>query len=456
MSMPCPECGETVEPEWDECPACEARLSRFCPECGRKILLHWQKCPECKTPTEGSPAQAAAPGHPEATRGHSERQEAASPGFRDVGYLKGNVHQDVHHHHYARGAEDDEEHYCPICSLEVVKGNRFKCPECQSDDLCKAHQVRIETSSGTRYVCEECAEKLQAAPLPVTSKTAEPTVYADWPFDATEARRRQEETSRIIEMPVECSVELSGGVTMAFILIPAGEAGLDAPAGNQERRAGEGPSAATRFEEPFYTGKFPVTQAQWESVMGGNPSAFKGLHHPVERVSWDDCQQFLTSLNSALPPLPSRPEPGRRLAEGPGEGGERRARPEKFAHPRASLPTAAEWEYACRSGSSAAYCFGEDRSALPDYGWFDKNSGRATHPVGDLKPNAWGLHDVHGNVWEWTRDLRETGDSSAAERRILCGGSWSYYGKQCRCESRHSAFVAEATPNYGFRLILRF
>ena len=116
-------------------------------------------------------------------------------------------------------------------------------------------------------------------------------------------------------------------------------------------------------------------------MMGNNPSLFKGPKNPVETVSWDDCQQFLGKLHAKV---------------GSGAG--------KF-----QLPTEAQWEYACRAGSTTRFCFGDDYLKLGDYAWYVKNSGRKTHPVGEKKPNAWGLYDMHGNVSEWCQDLHDSG-----------------------------------------------
>ena len=136
--------------------------------------------------------------------------------------------------------------------------------------------------------------------------------------------------------------------------------------------------------------------------MGNNPSHFKGPKNPVETVSWDDCGQFLAKLNAKLRS---------------GEGG-------------FQLPTEAQWEYACRAGSATKYCFGDDESRLDEYAWHHGNSGDRTHPVGEKKPNAWGLYDVHGNVLEWCAGrggrpvLREFADGRSAgafEEPAPCG-----------------------------------
>lgn len=157
-------------------------------------------------------------------------------------------------------------------------------------------------------------------------------------------------------------------IGMELVLIPAGEFRMGAEDGEGDKK----PVHPVRISQPFYLGKYPVTQAQWGAVMGKNPSRFTGdPSRPVENVSWHDVQEFL-----------------RRLSEK--EGGK-----------SYRLPTEAEWEYAARAGAATSYCFGDESSQLGEYAWYRENSGDRTHPVGQLKPNAWGLYDVHGNVWEW-------------------------------------------------------
>ncbi len=131
-------------------------------------------------------------------------------------------------------------------------------------------------------------------------------------------------------------------------------------------------SNEVKIDEDFYLGKYPVTQQQWKSVMGNNPSYFKGESLPVEKVSHDDVQAFIQKLNTLC--------------------GKQHYR----------LPTEEEWEYACRSGSTLAYFFGDSARQLGEYAWYGLNSGKITHPVGKKMPNEWGVYDMTGNVWEWT------------------------------------------------------
>jgi formylglycine-generating enzyme required for sulfatase activity len=160
-----------------------------------------------------------------------------------------------------------------------------------------------------------------------------------------------------------------GSVALDLVLIQPGSftMGDDGGDGSAEK-----PAHKVTISKPFYLGKYEVTQDQWEAVMGANPSYFKGPENPVEDVSWDDCQKFLKKLNERLP----------------GTGGTVR------------LPTEAEWEYACRAGTTTKYSFGDTRSDLGEYAWYGGNSHNKNHPVGEKKPNAWGLYDIHGNVCE--------------------------------------------------------
>jgi hypothetical protein len=184
----------------------------------------------------------------------------------------------------------------------------------------------------------------------------------------------------------EVTLDLGGGVNLEMVLIPAGEFLMGSPDSDKDAQGGEKPQHRVRITKPFYQGKYLVTQEQWEAVMGNNPSHFKGPKNPVETVSWDNCQKFLEKLN------------------------------EKVGGGRFSLPTEAQWEYACRAGSKTGYCFGDDESELGDYAWYSANSGSRTHPVGEKKPNARGLYDMHGNVWEWCHDWYDTQTVNGSRR----------------------------------------
>jgi formylglycine-generating enzyme required for sulfatase activity len=162
--------------------------------------------------------------------------------------------------------------------------------------------------------------------------------------------------------------------------------------------------------------------------MGNNPSKFKGANNPVKYVSWDDCQQFLKKLNKKFRPAHSNP-----LLEGEWEF---------------RLPSEAQWEYACRAGSTTRYYFGDEEGQCGEYAWYALNSGHNPHPVGEKKPNAWGLYDMHGNVCEWCQDWYDYdyyADSPADDpagpatgsNRVHRGANGSTPAGICRSASRN-------------------
>ena len=220
--------------------------------------------------------------------------------------------------------------------------------------------------------------------------------------------------------------ESADSIGMEFKLIPAGTFTM-----------GEGDSAhEVTLTEPFQMGVHEVTQAQYEQVMGVNPSWFTGANNPVETVSWEDAVEFC-----------------RKLSELPAE---------KAAGNVYRLPTEAEWEYACRAGTTTKHSFGDDESEL-GYAWLSENSGDETHPVGSKLPNAWGLYDMHGNVWEWCQDW--DGDDSSGSftdpdgpasgsHRVLRGGSWGGSAALCPSAYRIMHYPSERYSDFGFRVSL--
>ena len=223
----------------------------------------------------------------------------------------------------------------------------------------------------------------------------------------------------------------NSGESIVMCWIPAGSFDMGSPNGEQDRDGDEGPVHRVTFAAGFWLGKYEVTQGQWEAVMGNNPSSFSGADHPVERVSWTDIQGFESALGNAF-----------------------------------RLPSEAEWEYACRAGTTTRFYWGDDGnySQIGSYAWYTSNSSSATHPVGQKTVNAWGLYDMSGNVWEWCEDWYHSdytdapSDGSAwvspsGSYRVLRGGSWSSNARSCRSANRGSLDPSSRYIGLGFRLL---
>lgn len=184
---------------------------------------------------------------------------------------------------------------------------------------------------------------------------------------------------------------------------------------------------------PFYLGKYEVTQAQWQRVMGDNPSAYLHPQRPVEQVTWLEAQSFVERLNRLE---------GTSLYR---------------------LPSEAEWEYAARAGTTGKWYFGDDESQLGRYAWFGQRDDMGTQPVGRGMPNPWGLFDMYGNVWEWVQDCWHDNYSGApgegtiwsggdCSRRMLRGGGWSSPAGYARSAVRGSSPPEMNDPSNGFRI----
>jgi formylglycine-generating enzyme required for sulfatase activity len=181
----------------------------------------------------------------------------------------------------------------------------------------------------------------------------------------------------------------------------------------------------------------PVTQNQWETVMEHNPSCFKGDgDRPVERVSWHDVDDFIKRLN------------------------------EKEPHRQFTLPTEAQWEYACRAGTRTKYYTGDTEADLGRAGWYSENADKTTHPVAAKESNDFGLYDMHGNVWEWVVDDWHGNyqgapldgsawvDNPRCSYRVVRGGSWYFPARYCRSTYRHGFGPGFRLDFLGFRLVL--
>jgi formylglycine-generating enzyme required for sulfatase activity len=222
--------------------------------------------------------------------------------------------------------------------------------------------------------------------------------------------------------------ETKNNLNLIMQRVPAGSFMMGSP--DNEGYKEEHPQHRVTVKS-FYIGKYEITQAQWQAVMGNNPAKFTGdLIRPVENVSWNDTQEFCRKLNA-------------------------------LTGQTYSLPSEAEWEYAARAGTTGAYA-GE----IDAMGWHHANAGGTTHPVGQKLPNAFGLFDMHGNVWEWCEDtwknsyhdMPTDGASwlKGSDRdRLLRGGAWDGNAEICRSAVRNiNAPPSDGFPNLGFRVVL--
>ena len=233
------------------------------------------------------------------------------------------------------------------------------------------------------------------------------------------------------ELPKALSLPIGKGVKMDFVLIPPGTFWM----GTEKGDSWKGPAHQVTIRKTFYMGVYEVTQAQWKAVMVDNPSSRQGDDLPVVEVSWEDCRAFLDQLNEMFAGV--------------------------FTF---RLPTEAEWEYACRAGTKTAYSFGDDEAALGEYAWYVANSEGRMHPVGQKKPNPWGLYDMHGNVSEFCSDWYHGGYLASAATdptgpttgttRVHRGGSYLEKGWHCLSEHRGWAFPFHRQwGDFGLRVV---
>jgi len=220
-----------------------------------------------------------------------------------------------------------------------------------------------------------------------------------------------------------------------FRWCPPGSFSLGSISTSEKHLLNEGPVDVT-FSKGFWIQETELAQHQYEQLMGANPSFYKGPENPVDSVTWNEAVEFC-----------------RRLSELP---------PEKKAGNLFRLPTEAEWEYACRAGTTTEFSFGDDESLMDRFAWYNANSNRTTHPVGEKKPNAWGLCDMHGNVAEWCHDFYgeypqeaviDPRGPESGEKRTLRGGGWFFLPMFARAAHRDAYIPSARYVGLGFRLL---
>ena len=240
----------------------------------------------------------------------------------------------------------------------------------------------------------------------------------------------------VVQAPIANSdnitIPVKDGISIAMVRIEAGTFTMGATAEMKDPWDNEKPTHRVTLTNDYYIGKYEVTQALWKAVMGKNPSLFKGDNLPVEQVSWNDCQEFISKLN-------------------------------RITGKTFRLPTEAEWEYAARGGNKSRGYQYSGSNNLSDVAWFMDNSGDETHAVGTKQPNELGIYDMSGNVWEWCQDrygkynsssqVNPTGANSGSER-VNRGGGWDYYAIGCRSSLRDSNTPSSYSRGLGLRLVL--
>jgi formylglycine-generating enzyme required for sulfatase activity len=238
-----------------------------------------------------------------------------------------------------------------------------------------------------------------------------------------------------IVLPSVEALETKSFQGIKFVLIEAGCFEMGNHKKPTDRTTIETPRHHVCIEKPYYLGETEVTQKQWEDVMGSNPSKVKAHDRPVDRVSWNDVQEFIQRLN------------------------------EKDRGQYFRLPTEAEWEYAARAGSTTDYSFGNDDGSLAKYAWYGNLGYKgSSHEVALKEPNEWGLYDMHGNVWEWVSDWyapnyyaespeKNPQGAETGKYKIYRGGSWVGKATNLRSSVRFSALPVTRTHDLGFRLV---
>ena len=228
-----------------------------------------------------------------------------------------------------------------------------------------------------------------------------------------------------------------------FVWLPAGQFTMGSPATEVDRGSDEGPQTRVTLTRGFYLGRYEVTQGEYLSVIGSNPSYFTGdTNRPVEQVNWTEANNYCAQLTV-------RERTAGRLPAG-------------WAY---RLPTEAEWEYASRCGSTNRFSYGDDPgyAQLGNNAWYNSNSAGASHTVGGKLPNRWGLYDMSGNVWEWCSDwfgtypggnVTDPSGAVSGSYRVIRGGGWGHTADRCRSAERYVSGPSNRYYIFGFRLVL--
>jgi formylglycine-generating enzyme required for sulfatase activity len=313
-------------------------------------------------------------------------------------------------------------------SPQVVQTSAPTVKSLQRSSQAKVPQAKVSgKSSITASVKKSTQIQIVSISNPVTTiRKAQPIQIAS-------------QTTQIPKSSISHSLVLDcgKGVTLELVDVVAGSFSM----GSNDYDFGSEKPIHKVTLKAFKMSKYPITQKQYRVVMGNNPSRFKSNQNcPVEQVSWDDAVAFCEQLS-------------------------------QMTGQNVNLPSEAQWEYACRAGSQTKYCFGDNINQLGNYAWYDTNSGKKTHPVGEKLPNSWGLYDMHGNVWEWCEDVYHkdyhgapndgiawlTGGQQHRPRRTIRGGSWFDFAINCRSADRYNKIGAishSSNSRVGFRIVV--
>jgi len=314
----------------------------------------------------------------------------------------------------------DQKRFLELAKLDLIKAYEKTIKDCLKMKL------DVEAEGFSKEL-----EEIKSGKIKDEVKVEEnaKAIFLEAPFSAEAAKTAQKELAKNLGKLIESKIDLGKRVKLEMVLIPAGKFMIGSPGSEAGRRENEMQHEVT-LTKPYYIGKYEVTQEQWQAVMGNNPSSVKVARLPVNNVSWNDCQDFIGKLNS-------------------------------YTNSGYRLPTEAEWEYACRAGTTTVYLFG-DNITPKDANFLDSKLG-APVVVGRYKQNAFGLFDMHGNVLEWCEDWdanypaeprTDPKGAGTGKGRMLRGGSFLSNASFTRSSNRIGNTPNERNhAHFGFRLV---
>lgn len=292
--------------------------------------------------------------------------------------------------------------------------------------------VKLKASAPSNLQITLTKETIEESSVNETSQRSQKRVNQQAEVNLSQPTITNQVTSSVASNSNTISISVKDGVSIDMVKVEAGTFMMGATSEMKDPDIDEKPVHQVTLTNDYYMGKYEVTQALWEAVMGSNPSKYKGDNLPVEMVSWNDCQEFISKLNSMT---------GRKFR----------------------LPTEAEWEYAARGGKKSRSYQYSGSSNISDVAWYDENCGSTTRAVGTKRPNELGIYDMSGNVWEWCHDWYSSYSSLSQMNpigaisgacRVRRGGSWDNSVWYSRSSSRSYDTSDYSRINLGLRLAL--